>query len=73
MKTGVQRLKRSPRKNVKLCNFLYDENFIQSCDNNENRAIKGAGIDLNLGSETPKPTSVIRPKSYATEASQMSA
>jgi hypothetical protein len=28
---------------------LYDENFSQSCDDKDARAINGVGIDLNLG------------------------
>jgi hypothetical protein len=38
---------------------LYDENFNQSWEDSDVRAISGVGIDLNLGRVTPTPTSVV--------------
>jgi hypothetical protein len=51
---------------------LYDENSSQSWDNNDARAIKGVGIDLNLGKDTPTPISDDWSHPYAPEAFQMS-
>ena len=51
---------------------LYDENSSQSWDNNDARAVKGIGIDLNLGKDTPKPISDDWSHPYAPEAFQMS-
>jgi hypothetical protein len=62
----------SKPKDKPLRRSLYDENFIQSFDNNDARAVKGIGIDLNLGKDNPIPISDDWSHPYAPEASQMS-
>jgi hypothetical protein len=36
---------------------LYDESSSQSWENTDARAVKGVGIDFNLGRNTPTPIS----------------